>query len=114
VRTFAGADFDEVDGTLGDEELDALDPADGAGDLADEAVAGVGLAGDQTGVDVGRRWERGVVEGDAFEVDHEGVLGGLHEGAVEGGAHREHYCAFGTGLLAEGGGALDGGLVAGD
>ncbi len=38
---FAGAYLDEVSGALGGEELDALDPADGAGDLADEAVAGV-------------------------------------------------------------------------
>jgi hypothetical protein len=34
----AGACLDEVSGTPGDEELDALDPADGAGDLAYEAV----------------------------------------------------------------------------
>lgn len=38
---FAGAYFDEEGGGLGEEELDALDPADRGGDLADEGVAGV-------------------------------------------------------------------------
>ena len=37
-------------GTLGDEELDAFDPADGTGDLADEAVAGVGACFRPAGV----------------------------------------------------------------
>ena len=59
----AGADLDEVGGALGDEELDALDPADGTGDLADEAVGDVGAVGDEAGVDVGGDGEVGVVEG---------------------------------------------------
>ncbi len=111
---FAGADFDEVGCALGDEELDALDPADGAGDLADEAVAGVGAAGDEAGVDVGGDGDGGVVEGDGFEVLGEGVLRGLHERAVEGGADLEHDGALGSGLLAEVGGEVDGGGGAGD
>ena len=82
----AGADFDEVGDALGDEELDALDPADGAGDLADEAVAGLGAAGDEAGVDVAGDGELGVVEDEGFEVGGEGLLRGLHEGAMEGGA----------------------------
>ena len=92
------------------EEVDAFDPADGAGDLADEAVAGVGAAGDEAGVDVGGDGDDGVVEGDGFEVGGEEVLRGLHEGAVEGGADVEHDGLFGSGLFAEIGCALDGGF----
>jgi hypothetical protein len=38
---------------LGDEELDALDPADGAGDLLDEGFAGGCAGGDDRSADVG-------------------------------------------------------------
>ncbi len=56
----AGAELDEVGGAAVDEELEALDPADGGGDLADEAVADVGAAGEEAGVDVARlRGSRG-------------------------------------------------------
>ena len=111
---FAGAHLDEVGGAFAEEELDALDPADGAGDLADKAVADVGGAGDKAGVDVAGDGVEGVVEGDGFEVGGEAVLGGLHELGVEGGADLEHDGALGSGLLAEGGGALDGGFGSGD
>ena len=74
----------------------------------------VGAAGEEAGVDVGGDWELRVVEGEDCEVVGEGVLGGLHEGAVEGGADLKHDGALGSGLLAEVGGALDGGGCAGD
>ncbi len=48
------------------------------------------------------------------EVAGEGVLRGLHKGAVEGGADLKHDGALGSGLLAEVGGALDGGCGSGD
>ncbi len=54
------------------------------------------------------------MEGEGCEVGGEGVLRGLHEGAVEGGADLEHDGALGSGLLAEVGGALDGGGGSGD
>ena len=111
---FAGADLDEVSWQLSGEEVDALDPADGAGDLADEGVAGVGVAGGEAGVDVGGYGDGGVVEGDAFELDHQGFLRGLHEGAMEGCADLQHDGLFGAGGFAEVGGAVDGGGGAGD
>ena len=64
--------------------------------------------------DVAGDGELGVVEGQGREVGGEGVLRGLHEGAVEGGADLEHDGALGSGLLAEVGGALDGCGRAGD
>jgi hypothetical protein len=111
---FAWADFDEVSCALGDEELDALDPADGAGDLADEAVAGFVGVGEEARVDVAGYGVGWVVEVDCGEVGGEGVLCGLHKGAVEGCADLEHDGALGSGLLAEVGGALDCGGGAGD
>ena len=96
---FAGAYFDEVGGGFVGEELDAFDPADGAGDLADEAVAGVGTAGDEAGVDIGSDGGDWVVEDDGFEVLGEGILSGLHEGAVEGGADLKHDGALRSGLF---------------
>ena len=111
---FAGAYFDEVGCAFGDEELHALDPADRAGDLADEAVGDFGAAVEEAGVDVGGDGEGGVVEGDGFEGGGEGVLRGLHEGAVERSADLKHDGALGSGLLAEVGGALDGGGGSGD
>ena len=81
---FAGAEFDEVGDALGDEELDALDPADGTGDLADEAIADIGAAGEEAGVDVACDGEAGVAEVDPFEGGGELVFGRLHEVAMEG------------------------------
>ena len=66
-ENFAGAYFDEVGCSFGDEELDALDPADGAGDLTDEAVGDFGAAMEEAGVDVGGDGEGRVVESDGFE-----------------------------------------------
>lgn len=107
---FAGADFD----VMGDAGLmqkpDALNPADGAGDLADEGVAdGVG-GGEEAGVDVGGDGEGGVVEGDGGEVGGELELRGHHERAVEGSADGEHDGALGSEFLAAFGSALDGGF----
>ena len=66
--------------------------------------------GEEAGVDVGGYGEAGVVEGDGVRVcSASWSLGGLHEGAVEGGADGEHDGALGAGFLAELGGALDGG-----
>ena len=92
---------------MGDKELDAFDPADRACDLADEAVAGVGTAGDEAGVDIGGDGDDGVMEDDGFEVLGEGILRGLHEGAVEGSADLKHDGALGSGLFAAIGGELD-------
>ena len=50
------------------EELNALDPADGAGDLADEAVGDFGAVGEEAGVDVGGHGVPGIVEGEGCEV----------------------------------------------
>ena len=111
---FAGAYFDEVGRALGGQELDALDPADGAGDLADEAVAGVVGFCDESGVDVGGDGDERVLEGEGGEVFGEGVLRGLHEGAVEGCADLKHDGALGSGLFAEVGGEVDGAFGAGD
>ena len=111
---FAWAYFDVVGDALGGEEVDALDPADGAGDLADEAVAAVGVAGDEAGVDVDGDRDGGVVEGDGFEFRGEGGLGGGHQGAVEGGGDLQHDGALGSGLLAEVGGLFDGEEGSGD
>ncbi len=111
---FAWAYFDEVSGGLGDEEVDALDPADGAGDLADEGVAGVGVAGGEAGVYVGGDGDVGIVEVDAFKLDHEGLLGGCHEGAMEGGGDAKEDGLFCSGGFAEVDGAVDGGGGAGD
>ncbi len=58
--------------------------------------------GGEAGVDVGGDGDGGVVEADAFELDHEGFLGGLHEGAVEGGADGEHDDLFGSGSFSRG------------
>jgi hypothetical protein len=60
-----------VGGTCGDEELDALDPAYGAGDLAYEAVGDLGGLGEEAGVHVGGDGELGVVEGEGGEVASE-------------------------------------------
>ncbi len=114
AEDLAGADLDEVGGAGLLEEADALHPADGAGDLADEGVADGGAAGEQEGVDVGGDGEGGVVEGDRLQRAGELLLGGVHEGAVEGRADRKHDGALGAGLFAELGGALDGVLGAGD
>ena len=111
---FAGAYFDEVGRGEGGEEVDALDPADGAGDLADEGVAGVGVAGGEAGVYVGGDGDGGIVEADAFELDHEGLLGGCHEGAMEGCGDAEEDGLLGSGGLAEIDGAVDGGGGSGD
>ena len=75
---FSGADFDEVGCALSDEELDALDPANGAGHLTHEAVARIRVAGDHAGVDVACDGKFGVMEGYAFEVNHERLLRGCH------------------------------------
>jgi hypothetical protein len=87
---FAGADFDEVCGVLGDERLHGFDPANGCGDLADEGVAQGGGGGFKGGVDVDGDGHAGVGEIEAAEQRGEAVLRGLHEGAVEGRADREH------------------------
>ena len=114
AEDLAGAYFDEVGCALGDEELDALDPAHRSGDLADEAVGDLGAVGEEARVDVAGDGEVGVIEGQGREVGGESVLGGLHEGAVEGRADLEHDGALGSGLLAQVGGALDGCGRAGD
>ena len=111
---FAGAYFDEVGCALGDEELMHSTQRTGPVTWRMRAVAGVGGAGDEAGVDVGGYGDGGVVEGEGVEVGGEGVLRGLHEGAVEGGADLEHDGALGSGVLAEVGGAMDGGGCAGD
>ena len=110
----AGADFYEGRGVFLKEKLDAFHPADGGGDLADEAVAGVGGADDAAGVDVDDDRVGGVLEGEGFEVGGEALLGGLHEGAVEGGRDLEHDGALGAGCFAKFGGAGDGGGGSGD
>lgn len=85
--------------------MDALDPADGAGDLADESVAEVVGADVEMGVDVADDGETGVVEGDRGHLLGELELRGHHERAVEGSADGEHHGALGTEFLAEVGGA---------
>ncbi len=100
--------------------MDAVDPADGAGDLADEGVANdVGLQV-ELGVDVAGYGEARGLEGDGLELMLELVLGGHHERAVEGAADGEHDGALGTEFFAEFshagygcGGAGDDGLVGG-
>jgi len=96
------------------QEVDALHPADGARDLADEGVAdGVGLL-EELGVDVAGYREAGMVEGDGLELVLELQLGRHHERAVEGATDREHDGALGAEFFAEFCGSLDGGLGAGD
>ncbi len=93
---FAGTDFEVVRDVAELELVNALDPADGAGDLADEGVAdGVGLE-EGLRVDVADDGEAGVVEVDAVELRGELALGGQHEGAVEGAADGEHDGALGA------------------
>ena len=53
-------------------------------------------------LDVGGDRDGGVGEGEGFEVGGEGVLRGLHEGAVEGGADLEHDGALGSGVPCRG------------
>ncbi len=96
------------------ELADAVDPADGAGDLADEGVADVVGLQEEAGVDVGGYGEAGVVEGDGLELVFELALCGHHEGAMEGSADGEHDDALGSEFFAQFGGALDGGFGAGD
>ena len=64
---FAGADFNEMRGAGLREELDALDPADRRGDLADESVADFRGAGEKARVGIGGDGEGRVVKGDGFE-----------------------------------------------
>src|ERR1700733_10479663 len=59
----AWACFDEVGDTLGNEEVDALDPANGTGDLAYQAVADFGAVGEKAGVYIGGYGEVRVGEG---------------------------------------------------
>jgi len=106
---FAGADFNELSGAGFGEELDALDPADRRGDLADESVADFGAAGEEASVGVGGDGEGGVVEDDGFEGVGEGILRGLHERGVEGAADGEHDGALGAGFFATRGGEFNGG-----
>ena len=93
---FAGAYFYVVGDVVELELADAVYPADGSGDLADEGVAdGVGVL-EKGGVYVGGYGETGVVEGDGVELGGELELGGHHEGAVEGAAYGEHDGALGA------------------
>ncbi len=111
---FAGAYFDVV-GDVAELELgNAVDPADGSGDLADEGIAdGVGVE-EEFGIDVADYGEAGVVEGDGLELRFELDLGGHHQGAVEGAADGEHDGSLGTEFFAEFGGAGYSGGRAGD
>ena len=93
---FAGAYFDVVGNVPEFELVDAFDPADGAGDLADEGVAELVGMQMELRVDVGDNGEAGLVEGDGLELVFELMLGGHHEGAVEGAADGEHDGALGA------------------
>ena len=94
-------------GAFGDEELEALDPADGFGDLVDESVAGVVGGGDELGGVVGGDGDGGIAEGEVGEVGGELEARGHHEGAVEGRGDGEHDGALGAGFFAELDGTLD-------
>ena len=94
---FAGADFDVVGDVVELELADAVDPADGAGDLADEGVAdGVGLLVRRRASTLAATGKRGSWKGMDWSGFGELELGGHHEGAVEGGADGEHDGALGT------------------
>src|SRR6202011_5126075 len=98
--------LDEVGGTLRNEELNAFHPADRPSDLANQAVAGVRTTGDKAGVDVGRDWNDGVIEDDGFKVLGKGILGRLHESAVERSTDLKHDRALRSSLFAAIGGKL--------
>ena len=101
-ENFPGTYLNEVSGTLGDEDLDAFHPTNRTGDLANKAIAGVGAAGDHASVDVCSDRNGRVIEYEGFEVFGEGVLSGLHECTVEGGADLKHDRALCAGLLCSG------------
>ena len=94
---------------LGDEELDALDPAYGTGNLAYQAVGDFGGVSEEAGIQEHRQLlgSRGSLKVRAARSQGQGILSGLHKGAVEGGTDLKHNGALGSGLLAEIGGALD-------
>lgn len=110
----SGADFDPVGDAFGDEEADGVGPADGAGDLIDEAGTGGVTAGGELGGRVLDERDGEIREGGGGEVSGEAELGGFHEGAVEGSADGQGDYAFGPRGLGEFHGAGDGTGVAGD
>jgi hypothetical protein len=111
---FAGAYFDVIRDVRELEFADAVYPADGSGDLADEGVADGVWVEEKLGVDVAGYREVRVVKGDGLELMFELNLGGHHERAVEGAADGEHDGSLGTEFFAEFGGAGYGGGRAGD
>ena len=103
-----------MSGALGDEELDALDPADRAGDLADEAVAGVGAAGDEAGVDVGGDWECGSLKARDSRSVARASCAGCMRAQWKGALTWSMTVRLAPACFAEVGGALDGGGGSGD
>ena len=82
----------------GNQRLHAVYPADRAGDLANEGVAGSIGGGDETTGDVGGYGDAGIGQRESREDARDLLLRGLHEGAVERRADGEHKgapCAFG-------------------
>ena len=110
----SGADFHPVGDTCGDEEANGVGPADGAGDLIDEAGAGGFSGGGELGGRVLDEGDCEIGEVGGGEVCGETELGRFHEGAMEGGADGEEDDAFGSGGFCEFHGAGDGANVAGD
>jgi len=95
-KDFAGANFYVACYVAELELVDAVGPADGAGDLADEGVAdGVGLH-EELGVDVAGYGKARELEVDILDLLDELVLCGHHEWAVEGAADGEHDGALGA------------------
>ena len=93
---------------------DGFDPADGIGHLLKEAFAGIGAEADFAGLPVVDKRAGEIAEFGGVEIGAEALLGGGHEGAVEGGADGEEDGFTGPGGFGQVSGALDGGGVSSD
>jgi hypothetical protein len=114
AEDFAGANLNEDASAGGYEGVHAIYPANRAGDLADECVAGGFSGGDQAAGDVGGYRDAGIGKGKGSEDAGDFLLRGLHECAVEGRADGEHYGAAGAFGFGDGRGSFDSSEGTGD
>lgn len=111
---FAGAEFEEISVAHGDESLDRIGPADGAGDLVCEHRADFRGIGHGGGGKIADNGDIGFLEGEGGKFRGELVLGGLHEARVVGTGDVEFDGAADAEFLGLGDCGIDSGDGAGE
>ena len=114
AEDLAGSKFDVGLRAFGDQRLDAIDPAHGAGDLVSEGFEDLGRGVDHFAGDIRGDGDAGIGKCEGAKYASYFLLGRLHERAVEGSADRKHDGAARAFGLGNCGGPLDCGQCARD